>query len=38
MLHLINGDAEKPEHAPRPFPKIDPNKLWMIIWVDAIDH
>src|ERR1700730_2851658 len=35
---LINGDAERPEHASHPFPKIDPNKLWMIIWVDAIDR
>jgi hypothetical protein len=38
MPDLINGDAERPEHASHPFPKIDPNKLWMIIWVDAIDH
>ncbi len=38
MPDLINGDAERPEHASRPFPKIDPNKLWMIILVDAIDH
>jgi hypothetical protein len=38
MRDLINGDAERPEHASHPFPKIDLNKLWMIIWVDAIDH